>query len=164
MSVFSVPMLQSQPADRALPQIRWLFSRGSHAAPQAGIISCASFLYLAFKALPSGEISEMLSHAVRGGVVIGYLAGAVLTISIAPVTAKLMFPDPDLTLIKMNARLGGRLSQKVTEEECARPRMIRCTPRRRRRSSSTRASRRAEREGRRRRERMRRRGAEQLPR
>ena len=37
LSLFDVPELQSQPADRALPQIRWLFSRGSHIFPQASV-------------------------------------------------------------------------------------------------------------------------------
>lgn len=37
LSLFDVPELASQPADRALPQIRWLFSRGSHIFPQAAV-------------------------------------------------------------------------------------------------------------------------------
>jgi hypothetical protein len=35
LSVFDLPIIRSQPADRALPSLRWLFSRGSHVFPTA---------------------------------------------------------------------------------------------------------------------------------
>ncbi|ORY07934.1 hypothetical protein BCR34DRAFT_16188 [Clohesyomyces aquaticus] len=35
LSLFDIPLLSSQPASRSLPQIRWLFSRGSHIFPAA---------------------------------------------------------------------------------------------------------------------------------
>ena len=37
LSLFDIPEIRSQPADRALPMIRWLFSRGSHIFPQASV-------------------------------------------------------------------------------------------------------------------------------
>lgn len=37
LSLFDVPELQSQPADRSLPMIRFLFSRGGHIFPQAAV-------------------------------------------------------------------------------------------------------------------------------
>jgi hypothetical protein len=35
LSAFDLPIIRSQPADRALPSLRWLFSRGSHVFPTA---------------------------------------------------------------------------------------------------------------------------------
>lgn len=37
LSIFDVPELQSQPADRSLPMTRWLYSRGGHIFPQAAV-------------------------------------------------------------------------------------------------------------------------------
>lgn len=102
LSLFDVPELQSQPASRSLPQIRWLFSRGSHIFPSAAFVTSAGFASLAFSALPTGQqtLAQIASHAIKGGKVSGYLAAAVLTISIAPWTVGVMVPT-NFSLIKM---------------------------------------------------------------
>ncbi|KAI1024604.1 hypothetical protein LB503_007175 [Fusarium chuoi] len=47
LTFFDVPELQSQPASRSLPSIRWLFSRGSHVFPSASLLSTIGFIYSA---------------------------------------------------------------------------------------------------------------------
>lgn len=121
-SLFDVPELQSQPASRSLPQIRWLFSRGSHIFPQAAFISSAGFAYLAFNALPMGTqtFMQLASQATKGGPVSGYLAAAVLTISIAPWTALVMIPT-NFKLIKMNEDMGGARSAESAKQGDTQP-------------------------------------------
>jgi hypothetical protein len=115
LSAFDIPELRSQPASRSLPLTRWLFSRGSHIFPQAAFISSAGFAYLAVNALPSGQLSHILEHAVKGGKVSGYLAAAALTLAIAPFTMIAMIPT-NFTLIKKNEELGGSRSQASATE------------------------------------------------
>jgi hypothetical protein len=114
LSLFDVPIIKSQPASRALPMTRWLFSRGSHIFPTAAIASSSGFAYLAYSALPSGSrtFSNLLQHAFKGTIGL-YVAAAALTISIAPWT-QLMIPT-NFTLIKMNENLGGTRSAKSAE-------------------------------------------------
>ncbi|KAF7503535.1 hypothetical protein GJ744_003647 [Endocarpon pusillum] len=108
LSLFDVPELQSQPASRSLPSIRWLFSRGSHIFPLAAFLSSAGFAFLAYAARPatSMSITQILSH----GRVPGYIAAAILTISIGPFTS-LMIPT-NFKLIKANEERGGARSAK----------------------------------------------------
>jgi hypothetical protein len=111
LSLFDVPLLASQPASRSLPLTRWLFSRGSHVFPSASLISSTGFACLAYSALPptsrtfSGLMS-LLSTAKIGG----YVAAAVLTLGIGPVT-HFMLPT-NFRLIKLNEELGGARSAK----------------------------------------------------
>jgi hypothetical protein len=107
LSLFDVPELQSQPASRSLPSIRWLFSRGSHIFPQAAVISSAGFAYLAYNALPVGAQSMLKTS--------GYLAAAGLALSIAPFTAWIMIPT-NFTLIKKNEEKGGFRSSKASKQ------------------------------------------------
>lgn len=115
LSLFDVPLLQSQPASRSLPMTRWLFSRGSHIFPTAAAVSSSGFAYLAYAALPSGQrtLSAFLQQATRGTVGL-YVAAAALTISIAPWTAIAMIPT-NFTLIKLNEQLGGTRSAKSAQ-------------------------------------------------
>ncbi|KAK5674251.1 hypothetical protein LTS10_012989 [Elasticomyces elasticus] len=120
LSLFDVPALQSQPASRSLPITRWLFSRGSHTAPQAAAISSAGFGYLAYSSLPRGvQLTDILSHVLKGGKVSGYLAAAILAISIAPMTG-LMIPT-NFALIKKNEDLGGAPSKQSAKEGYVKP-------------------------------------------
>ncbi|KAK0270642.1 hypothetical protein LTR35_010850 [Friedmanniomyces endolithicus] len=66
LSLFNVPLLQSQPASRSLPQTRWLFSRGSHTFPQAAFLSSAGFAYLAWTAVPSGSFGDLVGLVAKG--------------------------------------------------------------------------------------------------
>ncbi|KAF2662353.1 hypothetical protein K491DRAFT_686240 [Lophiostoma macrostomum CBS 122681] len=111
LSLFDIPELQSQPASRSLPMIRWLFSRGSHTFPTIAIISSSSFVSLAYKALPAGDrtLSGALKHVGSTGPAGLYLAAAVLAFSIAPFTAFAMIPT-NFTLIRKNEELGGARS------------------------------------------------------
>lgn len=113
LSVFDVPELQSQPASRSLPSIRWLFSRGSHIFPQAAFLSGAGFAYLAYQSLPaaaSKTVPQLAKVAVGGGGVSGFLAAALLCVSIGPVTTLAMVPT-NFALIKMNSDKGGTRSR-----------------------------------------------------
>jgi hypothetical protein len=108
LSLFDIPLLQSQPASRSLPMIRWLFSRGSHIFPTAAALSTSGFAYLAYTSLPQAAMqsfSTLLEHAVKGKPAL-YLAAAALSISIAPITSLAMIPT-NFALIKMNEELGG---------------------------------------------------------
>ena len=103
LSLFDIPILRAQPASRALPSVRWLFSRGSHIFPTAAYICCGSFAYLAYVAR-----SSPLAR--------GYIAAAVLTFSIAPFTMLAMIPTTNFRLIELNEKLGGARSQKAADE------------------------------------------------
>lgn len=111
LSLFDVPLLQSQPASRSLPLVRWLFSRGSHIFPTAASISSAGFAYLAIRALPAGSSAiTVLRIASNSTKVNGYIAAAALNIAIAPWTALVMIPT-NFALIEKNEKKGGARSQ-----------------------------------------------------
>jgi hypothetical protein len=116
LSLFDIPMLQSQPASRSLPMIRWLFSRGSHTFPTAAITSSSGFVYLAYSSLPSSSINSvpsLLQNATKGQSGL-YLAAAALCFSIAPITSLAMIPT-NFALIKKNEELGGSRSKASAE-------------------------------------------------
>ncbi|EMC91098.1 hypothetical protein BAUCODRAFT_152392 [Baudoinia panamericana UAMH 10762] len=115
LSLFDIPEFQSQPASRALPMTRWLFSRGSHMFPQAAMVSSAGFAYLAYKALPAGPLAQAFQAALTGVKLPGYLAASALTFAIAPFTIIFM-KETNFTLIKKNAELGGARSAKSAEQ------------------------------------------------
>ncbi|KAK9773071.1 hypothetical protein AB5N19_05776 [Seiridium cardinale] len=110
ISLFDVPILQAQPASRSLPSIRWLFSRGSHIFPTAGSLSCAGFMVLAYQSIPatSRTLFQLAKLTSNGPQVSGYLLAAVLSISIAPITGR-MIPT-NFELIKMNESKAGARS------------------------------------------------------
>jgi len=112
LSLFDVPLLQSQPASRSLPSIRWLFSRGSHIFPQAAAVSSAAFAYLAYDALPldNRSLLALLRGIDDGGKISCYVAAAALTISIAPFTTFVMLPT-NFELIQKNEDSGGARSE-----------------------------------------------------
>ncbi|CAK3973694.1 hypothetical protein DOTSEDRAFT_69315 [Lecanosticta acicola] len=116
LSLFDIPEIQSQPANRSLPMIRWLFSRGSHIFPSASFLSFLTFLYLAYDALPANlrTLTQIL-RSTNGFRVNGYLVAAILSISIAPWTMSVMVPN-NFALIKKNADKGGARSAKAAEE------------------------------------------------
>ncbi|QRC96978.1 hypothetical protein JI435_164980 [Parastagonospora nodorum SN15] len=109
LSLFSIPLLKSQPASRSLPLTRWLFSRGSHIFPTAALFSSSGFAYLAYSALPpaSRSFAGLMKYAAKGKVGL-YAAAAALTISIAPFTHFML--STNFKLIKMNEALGGTRS------------------------------------------------------
>ncbi|KAF2129308.1 hypothetical protein P153DRAFT_385523 [Dothidotthia symphoricarpi CBS 119687] len=115
LSLFDVPLMRSQPASRSLPMIRWLFSRGSHIFPTAAFISSTGFAYLAYASLPPTTLtlSTLLQHATKGKPAL-YLAAAVLTISIAPWSTRVMVPT-NFELIKRNEEYGGTRSAASAE-------------------------------------------------
>jgi hypothetical protein len=95
--------------------IRWLFSRGSHTFPTAAITSASGFIYLAYNSLPASSInstSSLLQHAAKGKPGL-YLAAAVLSFSIAPITS-FMIPT-NFALIQKNEELGGSRSAASAE-------------------------------------------------
>ena len=112
LSAFDLPIIQSQNASRSLPQIRWLFSRGSHIFPPAAAISSAGFTYLAFDALPvaSRGLMNLLNVTSNGSKVNGYLVAALLTIGIAPFTMLVMFPTVNEDIIQLTEERGGARS------------------------------------------------------
>ncbi|KAI7210633.1 hypothetical protein KC333_g8121 [Hortaea werneckii] len=123
LTLFDIPELQSQPASRSLPQIRWLFSRGSHIFPPAAFISSAGFVYPAYLSSPtlaSRALGETVWRALGSGKVRGYLVAAALTFSIAPFTARVMIPT-NFALIRLNADLGGARSEEAGRRGDARP-------------------------------------------
>ena len=115
-SIFDTPVLQSQPASRSLPSIRWLFSRGSHIFPQAAFLSSACFAYLAVNALIPGTpiLTQLLTFGGKSAIIHGYLAASALTFSIAPVTS-VMIPT-NFALIEMNEDKGGARSQASADQ------------------------------------------------
>ncbi|KAL2069321.1 hypothetical protein VTL71DRAFT_15659 [Oculimacula yallundae] len=115
LSFFIIPMLQSQPASRSLPQLRWLFSRGSHVFPLAAFMCGVGFWYLSHTSLPLGEsILGLFNVFQNSSTTNGYLAAGVLCMSIAPVTS-LMIPT-NFELIAINENLGGARSSKSAKE------------------------------------------------
>ncbi|RMZ23188.1 hypothetical protein D0859_12776 [Hortaea werneckii] len=123
LSLFDIPALQSQPASRSLPSIRWLFSRGSHIFPTAVVLSSAGFAYLAYISAPataSRAFGETVRLALSRGLVRGYLAAALLVFSIAPYTDRVMIPA-NFALIKLNADLGGARSEEAGRKGDAQP-------------------------------------------
>ncbi|THV44778.1 hypothetical protein BGAL_0581g00060 [Botrytis galanthina] len=116
LSLFNIPELRSQPASRALPSIRWLFSRGSHLFPEAAALASAGFIYLAYESLAPGQSALQLLKVVRNSRTInGYLAAAVLSISIGPFTSFVMLPT-NFALIEMNVEKAGARSEKSKVE------------------------------------------------
>ncbi|KAJ4366050.1 hypothetical protein N0V95_000276 [Ascochyta clinopodiicola] len=116
LSAFDIPLMRSQPASRSLPMLRWLFSRGSHTAPTAIIISSTGFLYLAYAALPSSArtASGILTHLARGGKTSFFLAASALSFSCALFTSLAMIPT-NFELIRRNEQLGGSHSKESAE-------------------------------------------------
>lgn len=88
LSVFDVPIFKALPASHSLPQIRWMFSRGSHVYPTAGFLSALSFAYLAYDFLPgsSDSVADLLRSLTSGGKSTAYLTAALLCIGIGPAT------------------------------------------------------------------------------
>lgn len=119
LTIFSIPSLLALPGSRSLPQIRWLFSRGSHIYPTASFLSSAGFASLAFTTLPgqSSITQSVLKIAtLQGGTIPnGYLAAAALCLSIAPVTA-VMVPT-NFALIAKNEEKGGARSEQSAKEQ-----------------------------------------------
>ncbi|KAG5662016.1 hypothetical protein KAF25_004255 [Fusarium avenaceum] len=113
LTFFDVPELQSQPASRSLPAIRWLFSRGSHVFPSASIISTVGFIYSASTHNLQGS-GPLYSLGTNTSQTNSFLAAAALTFSIAPFT-QLMIPT-NFALIKENNKLGGSRSEKAARE------------------------------------------------
>ncbi|KAL8803338.1 MAG: hypothetical protein Q9182_003226 [Xanthomendoza sp. 2 TL-2023] len=118
LSIFNVPSLRALPASRALPQIRWLFSRGSHVFPSAATLSSAGFVALAVLALPDNTRITLLEKLLEGlrdkGVVQGYAAAAVLCMGIGPFTA-VMVPT-NFEMMRMNEEKAGTRSQRSEKE------------------------------------------------
>ncbi|EXK29771.1 hypothetical protein FOXG_11715 [Fusarium oxysporum f. sp. lycopersici 4287] len=112
LTFFDVPELQSQPASRSLPSIRWLFSRGSHVFPSASLLSTIGFIYSASSSnFPgTGPLYAVSTNTVKANT---FLTAAALAFSIAPFT-QLMIPT-NFTLIKENNKLGGTRSEKASE-------------------------------------------------
>ncbi|KAJ4422627.1 hypothetical protein N0V82_002746 [Gnomoniopsis sp. IMI 355080] len=116
LTLFDVPILQSQPASRSLPSTRWLFSRGSHIFPTAAFVSSAGFGVLGFQALPfppSQLFKAIGSRGIRaiGARSGGYILAGLLCLSIAPWTSMVMIPN-NFALIKLNADKNGSRSVK----------------------------------------------------
>ncbi|KAF9694395.1 hypothetical protein EKO04_007536 [Ascochyta lentis] len=107
LSAFDIPLMRSQPASRSLPMLRWLFSRGSHTAPTAIIISSTGFLYLAYASLPptAQTLSSTLTHLTHGNPA-SFLGASLLSFSCALFTSLVMIPT-NFELIKRNEDLGG---------------------------------------------------------
>ncbi|KAF4946706.1 hypothetical protein FGADI_10910 [Fusarium gaditjirri] len=113
LTFFDVPELQSQPASRSLPSIRWLFSRGSHVFPSASFLSTIGFIYSASSSnFPgTGPLYAVSTNTVKANT---FLTAAGLAFSIAPFT-QLMIPT-NFALIKENNRFGGARSVKAAED------------------------------------------------
>lgn len=122
ITLFDTPILQSQPASRALPSTRWLFSRGSHIFPSAAAVTGLGFGALAILArrathsllraaaasVAGGERGTIMPQG-QGGQTLGYAAAALLCVSIAPWTMLVMVPN-NFALIRRNAEKGGARS------------------------------------------------------
>lgn len=114
LTLFDVPILQSQPASRSLPSTRWLFSRGSHIFPAAGFICSAGFGILASQALPApiSQISKAIGSQglrVLGARSGGYILAGLLCLSIGSWTSLVMIPN-NFALIQLNAEKHGSRS------------------------------------------------------
>ena len=117
LSLFDIPELQSQPASRSLPSIRWLFSRGSHIFPPASSLSAIGFAYLAYTALsPRRGVLQLLKFGENNSKTNAYLLAAALSFSIAPWTALVMVPRVNFKLIEKNEQYGGARSEKSAKE------------------------------------------------
>ena len=117
LTFFDIPLAQAQPASRALPSIRWLFSRGSHIFPTTSTLATAGFAYLAINALLGGRgVTQLLNFASNGSKINGYLAAAALNLAIAPFTAMVMIPT-NFRLIELNENKGGAKSEKSAQEK-----------------------------------------------
>ncbi|RKL45727.1 hypothetical protein BFJ72_g3272 [Fusarium proliferatum] len=112
LTFFDVPELQSQPASRSLPSIRWLFSRGSHVFPSASLLSTIGFIYSASSNNFTGS-GSLFAFSKNSPKTNTFLTAAALTFSIAPST-QLMIPT-NFALIEENNRLGGARSEKAAE-------------------------------------------------
>ncbi|KAH7173951.1 uncharacterized protein B0J16DRAFT_351135 [Fusarium flagelliforme] len=108
LTFFDVPELQSQPASRSLPSIRWLFSRGSHVFPSASLLSTIGFIYSASFSNGSSTLYSISTNTPKAN---GFLLAAALSFGIAPFT-QLMIPT-NFALIKKNNELGGARSKKA---------------------------------------------------
>ncbi|RBR14435.1 uncharacterized protein FIESC28_07671 [Fusarium coffeatum] len=108
LTFFDVPELQSQPASRSLPSIRWLFSRGSHVFPSASLLSTIGFIYSASASNGSSTLYSISTNTPKAN---GFLLAAALSFGIAPFT-QLMIPT-NFALIKKNNELGGARSRKA---------------------------------------------------
>ncbi|KAK0110152.1 hypothetical protein ONS95_002804 [Cadophora gregata] len=117
LSLFDIPLLKSQPATRSLPQIRWLFSRGSHIFPTAAILSSTGFIYLSITSLsPSESFLDVISNiAGNSPTVNGYLLAGVLSAAIGPFTQFAMIPT-NFELIERNEELGGARSEESAKK------------------------------------------------
>ncbi|KAF5718420.1 hypothetical protein FMUND_5279 [Fusarium mundagurra] len=116
LTFFDVPELQSQPASRSLPSIRWLFSRGSHVFPSASLLSTIGFIYSASSSnlTDSGSLLSISTNTPKTNTL---LTAAALAFSIAPFT-QLMIPTK-FALIEENNRLGGSRSEKAAEQDAS---------------------------------------------
>ncbi|OBS25261.1 hypothetical protein FPOA_05794 [Fusarium poae] len=112
LTFFDIPELQSQPASRSLPSVRWLFSRGSHVFPSASLMSTIGFIYSA--SVDNNGFSSLYSISNNTSKVNGFLLAAALLFGIAPFT-QLMIPT-NFALIRENNKLGGARSQKAAAE------------------------------------------------
>ncbi|KAG9496611.1 hypothetical protein J7337_011387 [Fusarium musae] len=114
LTFFDVPELQSQPASRSLPCIRWLFSRGSHVFPSASLLSTIGFIYSASSrnSLSTGPLYALSTNTLKANT---FLTAAALAFSIAPFT-QLMIPT-NFALIEENNKLGGTRSKKAAEQD-----------------------------------------------
>lgn len=74
------------------------------------MISTAGFLYLAYSALPQDlqSVAQLLK-TTNGARVNGYIAAALLSLSLAPITSLIMIPN-NFALIKRNEEKGGARS------------------------------------------------------
>ncbi|CEI62537.1 hypothetical protein FVEN_g5079 [Fusarium venenatum] len=112
LTFFDIPELQSQPASRSLPAVRWLFSRGSHVFPSASLISTIGFIYSA--SLDNGSSSPLYFISNNTSKTNGLLLAAALSFSIAPFT-QVMIPT-NFALIRENNKLGGARSRRAAAE------------------------------------------------
>lgn len=90
--------------------------------PQASLLSSSGFAYLAYKAIPTSNrtVLQLLRLASNSTKVNGYLAAALLAMSIGPFTALVMVPT-NFSLIKMNEDLGGSRSAESARTNTRKP-------------------------------------------
>lgn len=115
LSIFDIPELRSQTASRSLPNIRWLFSRGSHIFPTATYIATTGFAFLAYSAHP-GTATQMLSLISNSTRVNLYIAAAAINMGNVFWTVLAMVPT-NFALIQLNERIGGTRSAKAAAEK-----------------------------------------------
>lgn len=112
LSLFDIPLVRAQPASRALPSIRWRFSRGSDIFPTCSVVTTIGFAYLAINTLPESKtVVDLLRFGSQDLKLNGYLAAAVLNFAISPWTIIVMVRN-NFDLIEMNEKKGGSRSQK----------------------------------------------------